>query len=214
MSSTPPAARSRRDWTLPIVAGVLALVVVLVVCVVGGITAFVTLRGESKPSASPSVAAPRPSVSPPPTAKPAQDCLLGDWEETSYVATVEIFGVRVQLTGKGRLMRIEPGTTTSVYDNYVVAGSANGSRYEVVHNGTIVLNYQADATSLHFSNPKVQGTTTWKVNGRVRDSEPMQVLLTPDKYICSGNELRIYGEGDGDGYASELRRILPPGVPV
>lgn len=210
MSSTPPPPKSR-NWTLPIIAGAAALAVVLLVCVVGSATAYFTLRDRNTgaPAPTPTPAPVRPQS--PAAAKSPADCLIGDWTETSYVSTAEINGTRVQLTGKGTLVRFSPdGTTTSVYDNIVVSGTASGKSYEVVHNGTTLLNYQSDEKNIHYSNPRVDGTTTWKINGKVDGTQPMKVLLTPETYRCSGNDLRLYG----DQYAIELQRILPPGIPA
>ncbi len=209
---TPPPPPQRRNWTLPIVAGVLALVVVAVVCVGGSVMTYLALRKPDTPPAPTPAPTTASTPTPPPTApKTNAECLIGDWLETSHVSTAEIFGTRVQLYSKGTVHRFgSDGVSTTVYDNLVHAGQANGSNYEVIHNGKIVLNYLADETNLHYSNPKVEGTTTWKVDGKVRDTEPMQVLLTPETYKCSGDQLRIYG----DQYAIEYQRIRPPGVPV
>ncbi len=190
----------------------MALVVVAVVCIGGGVAAYLTMR-ESGDTSNPPTPTPAPSqvIASPPAPKTHADCLVGDWIETSYAGTAEIYGTRVQLTSKGALVRFSPeGTTLTLYENLVRTGQADGNNYEVIHNGRVGFNFVADETTLHYSNPQVEGTTTWKVNGKVRDTEPMQVLLTPETYKCSGNQLRIFG----DNYAMEYQRIVPPGVPV
>lgn len=138
------------------------------------------------------------------------DCLIGEWEQTSYVTTAMIFGVNVQLKGKG--VRIQFGAQSSKWtsQNVVLSGTADGRSYEVIFNSTIETNYQADDTTIHYSNPRAQGTTVWKIDGKVRETEPTTATMNSDTYKCSGNELRLYA----DKTASEWRRILPPGVPV
>lgn len=147
---------------------------------------------------------------PPPTAKSPQACLIGVWLQTSYVTTAKIYGVDVQLRGKGTVLQVDSETWTNKSDKVVVSGTADGKRYDVVFDSTITTNYKADDTTIHFSNPRVKGTTTWKVNGKVTDSEPTTVLLRSNTYHCSGDELRLYAEE----YASEWKRVHPPGVPV
>ncbi|HEX6683196.1 MAG TPA: hypothetical protein VF062_10390 [Candidatus Limnocylindrales bacterium] len=191
----------------------LAIVVVLAVCLVASATAFVSLRGKNA-TASPDVTVPTPAPSVLPTPqsnKPGPECLIGDWLLTSFANTAEIYGANVPLTGKGSVSRYGPdGVNIGVYDNLVLSGTAGGDSYEVIHNGILKLNYVADDTSIRYSNPVAEGTTTWKVNGRVRNSEPLGASLDPDTYKCQGNELRLFWEGG----ASEYQRILPPGVPI
>ena len=135
MSLTPPPPVIRRDWTLPIIAGVVAIVVVLAVCLVGSAAAFVSLRGRATPDTVPS-ATPVPMRS----GSPAR-CLIGDWLETSFATTVEIYGAHVQLSGKGMLSRYAPdGTVIVVAENVVYSGSADGDTFEVVHNGSLQMN--------------------------------------------------------------------------
>jgi hypothetical protein len=117
----------------------------------------------------------------------------------------------VQISGKGSIKRISPdGTVFSVEDNVVLAGTANGDNYEVIFNGTVKSNYVADAERIHYSNPSTTGTTTWKINGRIRTSEPITAMLGPNTYKCQDNELRLFWETG----ASEYKRILPPGTPA
>jgi hypothetical protein len=214
MQPTPP----RRDWTLPVVLGaVLLAMVLLVLCVAGGAAAFFALRGRAD---APPVATASPSVSPSPSKTPAPpppsvspaDCLIGNWRETSYTSTANLFGVRVQISGSGTLMRINGNGTLNTVDKVTRRGTAGGDRYEVIHNGATTLNYQADDSTIHYSNPRATGTTTWKVNGRTQDTEPMKATLGSDSYTCKGNELRLYN--DSDGYTIEWQRVLPPGQPV
>lgn len=191
-------------------AGALVLTVIMAACVIGGIATVTMLRDSPAPRPV-ATSLPSPTITtPPPNTRTPQRCLLGEWRQTSYISTAEIFGVRVQLTGSGAHLLFRPEEAVTTYDNYVVTGTADGSRYEVIHHGTVTLNYHAEGTTLRYSNARVQGVSTWKVDGRVRESEPMQVLLDPETYHCTGNELRLYG----DGYASEYRRLLPPGVPA
>ncbi|HCU52535.1 MAG TPA: hypothetical protein DGG94_22530 [Micromonosporaceae bacterium] len=211
MSSIP--SRPRRDWTVPVLLGAVALAVLVVVCVAGSAAAFLSFRAKpaNNSSATPAPSTSRPAPTQPPATMAPADCLIGDWEEVSYVTNSEIYGVTVQLTGKGSLIRFAAdGTSVTVLNNVVVSGSAQGSSYEVIHNGSLALNYVADATTINYSNPKASGTTTWKVDGKVRDTEPIRASLKPDTYRCQGNDLRLFSETG----ATELKRILPPGTPV
>jgi hypothetical protein len=206
MSVTPPGGR--RDWTVPIIVVAIGIVVVLGLCVIGGVAAFVAFR-NAKPVAQASAV---PSASPAPAvSKAPQECLIGDWLEVSYTGDAEIYGIKVQLSGKGTATRFAPdGTVTTVFDNVVVSGSAQGSRYEVTHNGSLTMHYLADATTINYSSPQANGTTTWKVDGKQTDQEQMHASLKPETYRCQGNDLRLFGPD----YASELQRIAPPGMPA
>jgi len=205
MSLTPPPPVTRRDWTLPIIAGVVAIVVVLAVCLVGSAATFMSLRGSATPQTDASG-----TPAPPPSGSAAR-CLVGDWLETSFVTTVEIYGTAVQLTGKGTLSRYAPdGTVTIVLENVVYSGSAGGDTFEVVHNGSLQMNYVADDTTIRYSNPITVGTTTWKVNGTVRGTEKIEASVQPETYKCQGNQLRLLG----DESAAELQRLGTPTVPI
>ncbi|MFD0594501.1 hypothetical protein ACFQZ4_20405 [Catellatospora coxensis] len=201
-----------RDWTVPIVVGVVLLVVVLVVCLGGAAAAYLLARRAPGPLPSPSTS-PSPSpvaVLPSPTPMSPARCLIGQWRETSYTSSAEIFGVTVQLTGAGTLLSYGADGTLVTVDKVTRKGTRNGDRYEVIHNGTTRLNYEADEEMISYSNASATGTTTWKVNGSVRDRENLSTTITPDRYTCKGDKLRIYG----DSYSIEADRILPPGRPV
>jgi hypothetical protein len=173
---------------------VVAIVVVLVACAIGSATAFVTLRRQPAPAATSALAPafPQPTVpQSPPSVKSPAGCLIGDWVETSYAGNADIYGTRVQLTGEGTLTRYAAdGTVTMVLENVSVTGSAGGDNFEVIHNGVLRMNYIADDTTIHYSNPQSEGTTTWKVNGKERDSAQLKASLKPDTYKCDGNRLR------------------------
>jgi hypothetical protein len=210
MSHQPMTRPSHRDWTVPILVGAIALVILLVLCALGGTAAFLAFRGKAEASPGPAVTS-APSITAAPPSRSPVDCLRGDWEEVSYVGTSVIYGVRVQLSGKGILVRFAPdGKATFVLNNIVISGTAQGSRYEVTHRGSLTMNYLADSTTINYSNPVAEGTTTWKIDGKVTDSEAMTAALKPKTYRCLGDELRIFGEDS----ASELTRIIGPGTPV
>ncbi|MEU8081887.1 hypothetical protein AB0B31_41285 [Catellatospora citrea] len=202
--------QQRRDWTVPIVVGVVVLIVVLVVCLGGAAAAYLLTRPDPtappSPSPSPSPVAAVPSPTP---VSPAR-CLIGQWRETSYTSSAELFGVTVQLTGAGTLLSYGADGTVVTVDKVTRTGTRNGDRYEVIHNGSTRLNYEADDEMISYSNASATGTTTWKVNGSVRDRENLSTTITPERYTCKGDKLRVYG----DGYSIEADRILPPGRPV
>ncbi|GIF98484.1 hypothetical protein Cci01nite_35780 [Catellatospora citrea] len=202
--------QQRRDWTVPIVVGVVVLIVALVVCLGGAAAAYLLTRPDPaappSPSPSPSPVAVVPSPTP---ASPAR-CLIGQWRETSYTSSAELFGVTVQLTGAGTLLSYGADGTVVTVDKVTRTGTRNGDRYEVIHNGSTRLNYEADDEMISYSNASATGTTTWKVNGSVRDRENLSTTITPERYTCKGDKLRVYG----DGYSIEADRILPPGRPV
>jgi hypothetical protein len=199
MSLTPPPPVTRRDWTLPIIAGVVAIVVVLAVCMVGSAAAFVSLRREAGPP-TPSVLPTQPNAA----GLTGPECLIGDWLETSYVLTIPISGVEVRFTGKGAVSRFgTDGTLFQLLQNVVYAGSAEGKRYEIVVDGSLMLDYQADATTIRYSNPVALGTNVLKIDGTVAASEELTASLTPETYVCQGNLLRLTGEQS----TTELQRI-------
>ncbi|GAA1374755.1 hypothetical protein [Catellatospora chokoriensis] len=202
--------QQRRDWTVPIVVGVVVLIVALVVCLGGAAAAYLLTRPDPvappSPSPSPSPVAAVPSPTP---VSPAR-CLIGQWRETSYTSSAELFGVTVQLTGAGTLLSYGADGTLVTVDKVTRTGTRNGDRYEVIHNGSTRLNYEADDEMISYSNASATGTTTWKVNGSVRDRENLSTTITPERYTCKGDKLRVYG----DGYSIEADRILPPGRPV
>jgi len=200
MSLTPPPPVTRRDWTLPIIAGVVAIVVVLAVCLVGTGAAFVSLRrqttlnpGEPVPSATPDA----PNVTGP-------ECLIGDWIETNSVLTVDAGSTRLQFKGQGALVKYATdGRLLVVYQNVVYTASSSSNRYEVVNNGTMLLEYEADATTIRYSKPVTVGTATLKTNGVVSTATPLEASVTPETYTCQGNQLRLEGQQS----VIELRRI-------
>ncbi len=190
--------------------GALVIVVVLVVCAIGGVAALLALRQKSAPAPGVTLAPTRATESPR-AGEQGAPCLVGDWLEVSYANTANIYGTRVQLTGKGIVTRYSAdGVNTTVLENTVRSGSAGGATYEVIFNGVTKLNYQADATTIYYSSPQTEGTTTWRVNGKVQDTEAITMRLTPSTYKCQGNQLRVYSED----YAAEFERILPPGAPA
>src|SRR5258708_3322098 len=115
MSVPPPPPR--RDWTVPIVVGAIPLVVLLGLCIAGVATAIFAYRAN-KPVATASLSSPpKPTPAPAASLSPA-DCLLGDWVEVSYTGNADIYGITVQLSGKGMLTRFAAdGTTTSALEN-------------------------------------------------------------------------------------------------
>lgn len=190
----------------PIIAGAVAIVVVLAVCLVGGAAALM-LRGQAV--AGPT-AAPAPSVWPTrPDIKSGPECLIGDWIQTNITSTAEIGGVTVRLTGEGTVARYAAdGTYAALMDNVVLSGTAGGDSYEVIFHGSLTFHYAADETTIRYSSPASRGITTWKINGMVRTSEPISATLEPDTYRCEGNELRLFWrEG-----AAEYQRTAPAGV--
>lgn len=172
-------------------AGVAGLVVVLLLCAVGAVTGIMMLRRDTTPAANPVPVQTPPSPSPPIT---GAACLLGEWEEMSWVGTVTVYGVQVRITGKGTRMRLGPDTMISIADNIVYAGTAGGRRYEAIQDGTVTVTYQVVGTTLHYSDPRAEGTSIWKRDGVVLTTDPMEAVTTPETFSCSGNDLRITGE--------------------
>lgn len=192
------------------IAGTAALAIVAVLCLAGVTTALLAWRTAPDPvvaqPSSPAATLPSPSPSPPAPAT----CLPGDWLETSNTASTTLDGLPVQLSGSGSVLRFaRDGTITNVSNNVVLRGQAGGNSYEVIHNGTLMVNYQANDTTIYFSNPRATGTTSWKRNGRLQATEQMTAVLTPETYSCQDDQLRLYG----DGYAIELTRLLPSPAP-
>lgn len=207
MSSLPQ--QPRRKWTVPILLGALALAVLPVVCIAGSAAAYLAFRGKSPATSQASPFTAPPPVPTPAPSKSGVDCLVGDWLEVSFVTNASIFGTDVQLTGKGALMRFTAaGLSVTVLDNVSHTGTAQGDTYEVIHNGSLTLNYVADDKTINYSNPQATGTTTWKVDGKVEDTEPIKASLKPETYRCSGDDLRIFSEAS----ATELKRVVGPGT--
>jgi hypothetical protein len=200
MSLTPPPPVTRRDWTLPIIAGVVAIVIVLAVCLVGSAAAFLSLR--SQPIAGPGETV--PSVLPSGPNVTGAECLIGDWLETSNALTYQMLGSRLQFTGKGAVTRFSTdGSAFTLYQNVVYAASSGSNHYEIVINGSMLLDYEADATTIRYSNPVTLGTSTLKINGVVSTAETMTASTAPETYTCQGNRLRL----QTDQYLTELQRI-------
>lgn len=200
MSLTPPPPVTRRDWTLPIIAGVVAIVIVLAVCLVGSAAAFLSLRSKPVPSRGETV----PSALPNGPNVTGAECLIGDWLETSNVLTYQMLGSRLQFSGQGAITRFSTdGSVFTLYQNVVYAASSGSNRYEIVNNGSMLLDYEADATTIRYSNPVTLGTSTLKVNGVVNTAETLTASTASETYTCQGNKLRI----QGDQYVTELQRI-------
>ncbi|GHJ45956.1 hypothetical protein Cs7R123_32980 [Catellatospora sp. TT07R-123] len=198
---------------MPVVVGVIGLVVLLVLCLGGGAAGYYLLRRNGSapsPSAAAAPASPLPSVAPPAPSRAPQDCLVGDWLETSYTSNVEFYDGTVQLTGKGvRFSYGADGVLRMVY-NTTRKGTRSGDRYEVIHKGNVVMNYVADEKTINYSSPQTTGTTTLKINGSTNNSQKLTMSVNPDSYSCKGDELRLFGED----YAMEATRVLPPGQGV
>jgi hypothetical protein len=191
--------------------GTVALALVLVVCVAGTAAGVIAWRSAHKPEPSVTPSTPiTPSATPasPSVPKSPADCLLGDWQEVTFTNTANLFGARVQLSGKGTLMRFNGTEVVIALENIVLSGSADGDNYEVIHSGGLKLNYIVSEDKLLYSNPQATGTTTWKVNGSTEATEPLKASLKPETFHCQGNDLRLFGEDS----ASELKRIVPPGT--
>ncbi|HZM83978.1 MAG TPA: hypothetical protein VFC19_50310 [Candidatus Limnocylindrales bacterium] len=200
MSLTPPPPVTRRDWTLPIIAGVVAIVVVLGVCLVGSATAFVSLRRQSTLGSG----VPVPSAMPTPPSVTGPECLIGDWLETNGVLTVPFGSSELRFSGKGAVTRFSAdGSVLVLYQNVVYAASSGSNRYEILNNGSMLLDYEADATTIRYSNPVTLGTSTLKINGTVNTAQPMEASTTPETYTCQGNNLRLQGEQS----VTELQRL-------
>jgi len=201
MSLTPPPPVTRRDWTLPIISGVVAIVVVLAVCMVGSAAAFVSLRRQATPASGEPVPSGIPTGS---NLKSGPECLIGDWLETSFVLTVRMGTSDVKFSGKGAVSRYSTdGRLLQLYQNVVYAGSGGDNRYELVINGSLLLDYEADATTIRYSNPVTIGTSTLKINGVATTAEPLEASTTPETYACQGNVLRLQGEQS----VTELQRL-------
>lgn len=200
MSLTPPPPVTRRDWTLPIIAGVVAIVIVLAVCLVGSAAAFLSLRSQPVPSAG----GPVPSALPGEPNVTGAECLIGDWLETSNVITYQMLGTQLRFSGKGAVTRFSTdGSALTLYQNVVYAASSGSSQYEIVNNGSMLLDYEADATTIRYSNPVTLGTSTLKINGVVNTAETLTASTAPETYTCQGNKLQL----KGDRYVTELQRI-------
>lgn len=201
MSLTPPPPVTRRDWTFPIIAGVVAIVVVLALCLIASAATFVSLRRQAAPVTD----EPGSSVPPSgPNVKTGPECLIGDWLETNYVLITLVGNTRVRLSGKGATLRFgTDGKVFQLLQNVVYAGSFGGNRYEFVMDGSALVDYQADATTIRYSNLVTTGTGTLKINGAVKATEALTVSLTPETYTCQGNQLRL----DGEQSTTELQRI-------
>lgn len=201
--------RNRRQWTIAIIVGAIALVFVLVLCLAGGAAALWAWRSSPDPEPSTTaVSTSAPSVSPSPSPSPSPltpaACLIGDWLENTATTNASIFGTSVQLTGGGTIVRFTADGVNVLYmDNVTLSGQANGDQYDVVHNGSLTMNYEANDTTINYSSPRSAGNTTWKVNGKTRDTEPMKASLKPQTYSCKGDQLRLYGESGAD----ELTRV-------
>ncbi|MDI1460440.1 hypothetical protein QEZ54_05620 [Catellatospora sp. KI3] len=200
---------------MPVVVGVIALVCVLVLCLAGGAAGYYFLyRDGSDPSPTPSplaaAASPQPSAPAPAPTKAPQDCLIGDWLETSYTSNTEFSTGTVQLTGKGtRFSYGADGVLRMVY-NTTRTGSLDGDKYQVIHKGNVTMNYVADEKTINYSSPKTTGTTTLKINGSTNNSRKLTMSVDPDSYSCKGDDLRLFGEN----YAMEAKRVRPPGQGV
>jgi hypothetical protein len=117
---------------------------------------------------------------------------------------MQVGGSEVRFNGKGATLRFSTdGSVFQELKNVVYAGSSSGNRYEIVVNGSLLMEYEADATTIRYSNPFGVGTSTLKINGTVSASEEISASLTPETYTCQGNLLRLAGEQS----LTELQRI-------
>jgi len=159
-----------------------------------------------------SVRQPIPVASRPPTPSATQiaptvtgaECLIGDWIETNGTFTLLAGNTKLQFSGNGSLTKFSTdGKVLVVYKNVVYAASSSLNRYEVINNGTFMLDYATDATTIRYSNPVTVGTATLKINGTVNTTAPLVASLTPETYTCQGNKLRLQGEQS----VTELQRL-------
>jgi hypothetical protein len=130
-------------------------------------------------------------------------CVVGTWTESSNQSNADLFGTAVVITGSGAAQEFRAdGTGIVRYANTVKRGAAGGHNYEVIHNGTIEFNWQTSNGMILYSGVRGSGTTTWKVDGANRDSQSFQAQFTPDRYTCTGDSMRQFGED----YSIELTR--------
>jgi hypothetical protein len=185
-----------------------AAVLVIALTTVGVVTVLVRdrpARTSTAPLTSTSlVPTGEPVGSPTPSSSSLHDpCVIGSWTETSNQTDDVLFGTNVFLTSSGATQEFRAdGTGITRYPNIVRRGSARGSAYEIIHNGTISFNWQTSTAMILYSNVRGNGTTVWKINGKTVDSRSFVPALTPDKYTCTGDSMRQFG----DDYAIELTR--------
>jgi hypothetical protein len=163
------------------------------------------VRSESpSPSGTPS---PSPSASASATpGNPLLDpCLVGLWRETSNLQDIQIDGAPRRFTSSGAIQRFAADGTAAV--DYGTAntrtGTAGGDHWEFITTGNLSYHYQTNQGSILYSDAHADGSILRKRNGSVYDRVPLTASITPERYTCTPDSLREFGEN----YTIELVRM-------
>jgi hypothetical protein len=204
----PPATRSRGLMVVTVVAVCVAVVAVLASIVVVEVAtksdprALPSAVSHAQPSSQSASASASPEISP--SSSLVDPCVVGTWTETSHEIDGQVNGVKVRFSGKGVIQKFRPdGTLLLDYTGVILTGTSNGVAYEWNYAGTLNYNYQTSNGFILLSNPAGTGTATFKVDGSVQSTRPMQGTIAPERYTCAGDVIREYT----DIYAIEASRI-------
>jgi Protein kinase domain len=163
-------------------------------------------RFSARPAASASasaraIAKPRPAV---------DACLVGTWIVVDSDLLNTINGSPVQFTGgrSGDYMIVQAdGNGYENFSGEVLSATINGNSWTDVFAGSVTMHVDTDGGSMYFSDvvPSANASQTLYENGSYNNSDPTTLEPGGDRYVCSGNTLRMFWSVG----SSVLTRKLP-----
>jgi hypothetical protein len=140
---------------------------------------------------------------------PAVDaCVVGTWTVAVDDLLNTINGSQVQFTGRGGYMVLRAdGSGFENFDHEVMAATINGNSWTDVFAGTITMHVDTTGGAMYFSDVTPSANATWTLyeNGDYNNSAPETLEPGADRYVCSGNTLRMFWSVG----SSVLTRKLP-----
>ncbi|MEJ3748016.1 Hsp70 family protein [Actinomycetes bacterium KLBMP 9797] len=200
-AALPAAATTGPRRRLPLVA---AAGVALVLIAGAGVAGAAALgdddpKGQGAgPTASPTPASPSPSPSPSRSIAPNLDpCVVGTWRSVSAQGFHSINGDQVPLTGRaGAIQTYRPDGTGTLDFNKSTdkVGTHDGAKWSERTRGTISFKVRHSNGKEYVSDVRAKGTITLYRNGSRRNQIPLSLVLEPEEYYCSGNQLQFHGD--------------------
>jgi len=189
-----PPPRKRNPFVLPLVA----LSITLVVLVAAIIVVTLVRSGREKATGNPG----------PTTASSLVDqCVVGNWRVVRHTEQVDVplvGTVHFTSSGTGARVRLDADGTgvTEFGDGTTFVGTAGGSTYRLVFEGSVNYDFRTNNGRVTYSNLGPDGTATLSIDGVETASQDLTGSVDEANYTCEGNTLKEFTTK----YQTELRR--------